>query len=258
MRPFPFDARGRRANAARLDGETEQAATARNGFETAMPFAYYAKLSAARQRTYRRSDAIETLEIPTGVSAGPWVARIREGLWPRRPRRRAGREPAPHRVARRPVTRVPKVRVRVLAKRPADETGELHGLYEPDDAAVPARITRLDAHGGAPGRRRVQDVPAHARPRALPPPRLRALQAARDLPHRGLLQARVDARERAAAAGECARRAPRAACSDPAAPPCRRASPGRGRMPPLPEERCNRAARRPARLGVSTQCNRAR
>ena len=80
MRPFPFDARGRRVDAARLDGETEQAATARNEFDTAMPFAYYAKLSPARQRIYRQSDAIQSLELPTGVLAGPWVARIREGL----------------------------------------------------------------------------------------------------------------------------------------------------------------------------------
>ena len=31
--------------------------------------------------------------------------------------------------------------MRVLAQRPADDTGELHGLYEPDDAGTPARIT---------------------------------------------------------------------------------------------------------------------
>ena len=30
---------------------------------------------------------------------------------------------------------------RVLAQRPADDGGELHGLYEPDDAGTPARIT---------------------------------------------------------------------------------------------------------------------
>jgi len=37
--------------------------------------------------------------------------------------------------------RVPKIRVRVLAQRPADDDGELHGLYEPDDEGTPARIT---------------------------------------------------------------------------------------------------------------------
>ena len=97
--------------------------------------------------------------------------------------------------------RVPRIRVRVLAQRPADETGELHGLYEPEDEGERARITRVDAHRGAPRRRRVQDVPAHARPRALPSPRLRALQAARNISHRRVLQARVDACQRAVRAG---------------------------------------------------------
>jgi hypothetical protein len=36
---------------------------------------------------------------------------------------------------------VPPIRVRVLARRPADGSGELHGLYEPEDGATPARIT---------------------------------------------------------------------------------------------------------------------
>ena len=36
---------------------------------------------------------------------------------------------------------MPPIRVRVLAQRPADDGGELHGLYEPDDAGTPARIT---------------------------------------------------------------------------------------------------------------------
>jgi hypothetical protein len=36
---------------------------------------------------------------------------------------------------------VPPIRLRVLAARPADDYGELHGLYEPEDGATPARIT---------------------------------------------------------------------------------------------------------------------
>ena len=36
---------------------------------------------------------------------------------------------------------MPKIRVRVLAQRPADDSGELHGLYEPDDAGTPARVS---------------------------------------------------------------------------------------------------------------------
>ena len=37
--------------------------------------------------------------------------------------------------------RVPPIRIRVLAQRPADDYGELHGLYEPEDARTPARIS---------------------------------------------------------------------------------------------------------------------
>jgi len=36
---------------------------------------------------------------------------------------------------------VPKVRVRILAARPADGYGELHGLYEPEEGRTPPRLT---------------------------------------------------------------------------------------------------------------------
>jgi len=36
---------------------------------------------------------------------------------------------------------VPPIRVRILAQRPADGHGELHGLYEPAVARAPARIS---------------------------------------------------------------------------------------------------------------------
>ena len=105
-----------------------------------MPFAYYARLSAARQRTYRRSDAIERLELPGGVAAGAIVARIRASLGrDERPAVQAASQGLIDALAA--AYRVPPIEVRVLARRPADETGELHGLYEPDDAGTPARIT---------------------------------------------------------------------------------------------------------------------
>ena len=37
--------------------------------------------------------------------------------------------------------RVPPIRMRVLARRPMDSGGELHGLYEPEDGPAIARIT---------------------------------------------------------------------------------------------------------------------
>ncbi len=105
-----------------------------------MPFAYYARLSAARQRIYRQSDAIASLELPAGLNAGARVSRIRAAL---SNEDRAAVQTACQDLIDALVAgyRVPKIRIRVLAKRPADDGGELHGLYEPDEAGVPARIT---------------------------------------------------------------------------------------------------------------------
>jgi hypothetical protein len=105
-----------------------------------MPFAYYSKLSPARQRIYRRSDAIETLPLPVGVTAGEIVARVRDGL--------AGDDlKGVQRACQALVDalvagyRVAPIRIRVLARRPADDYGELHGLYEPEEGRTCARIT---------------------------------------------------------------------------------------------------------------------
>jgi len=105
-----------------------------------MPFAYYARLSPARQRIYRKSDAIERLDPPAGVRVGARVARIREGLTLDD---RAAVQAASQGLidALAAGYCVPKIRIRVLAQRPADETGELHGLYEPEGDGEPAQIT---------------------------------------------------------------------------------------------------------------------
>jgi len=105
-----------------------------------MPFAYYAKLSPSRQRIYRQSDAIVVLELPAGVSTGAGVGRIRASL--------AGEDRSGVQAACQDLIDalvagycVQKIRVRVLEQRPSDDTGELQGLYEPDDAPKPALIT---------------------------------------------------------------------------------------------------------------------
>jgi len=105
-----------------------------------MPFAYYERLSAARQRIYRKSDAIERLDLPAGVAAGSVVARMRDRL---AADDRAGVQKAAQALIDALVAgfRVPPIRVRVLACRPADESGELHGLYEPEDDGTSARIS---------------------------------------------------------------------------------------------------------------------
>ena len=105
-----------------------------------MPFAYYDRLSPARKRIYRASDAIERLDLPGGFSAGADVDAISGAL---RADDRAGCERACQRLtdALAAGYRVPPIRVRVLAKRPSSDYGELHGLYEPEERRTPARIT---------------------------------------------------------------------------------------------------------------------
>jgi hypothetical protein len=105
-----------------------------------MPFRYYDRLSPARQRIYRRSDEIVTLALPEGATLGAGVAAIRVSL--------AADERARVQAACQALVdalvagyRVPPITIRVLARRPADGDGELHGLYEPEDGATPARIT---------------------------------------------------------------------------------------------------------------------
>jgi hypothetical protein len=105
-----------------------------------MPFAYYDRLSPARQRIYRKSDAIATLPLPPGVQAGAIVARVRDGL--ARDDRAAVQQACQALVdALVAGYGVPPIRIRVLAKRPSDDYGELHGLYEPEEGRTPARIT---------------------------------------------------------------------------------------------------------------------
>ena len=105
-----------------------------------MRFAYYDKLSPARQRTYRKSDEIVTLGLPQGPAFGPMVQAIGKGL---RQDRRADVQTACQSLIDALATgyRVPAVRVRVQATRPADGAGELHGLYEPEDEGTLARIS---------------------------------------------------------------------------------------------------------------------
>ena len=105
-----------------------------------MPFAYYDKLSRGRQRIYRKSDAIETLGIPPGLALGGAIAAIAHAL--RREHRTSAQSACQSLVdALVEGYRVPAVRVKVLLRRPADDYGELHGLYEPEEEGTRACIT---------------------------------------------------------------------------------------------------------------------
>jgi phenylpropionate dioxygenase-like ring-hydroxylating dioxygenase large terminal subunit len=105
-----------------------------------MRFAYYDRLSAARKKIYRRSDEIVTLGIPLRLELGGTVLRIGSAL-------SADDRAAVQRACQSLIDalaegyHVPAVRVRILARRPADSSGELHGLYEPEEGRTAARIT---------------------------------------------------------------------------------------------------------------------
>jgi len=105
-----------------------------------MVFAYYEMLSPARKEIYRQSDAIATLELPLGLDVGACVIGIRGGLL-------RGHRPTIQKDAQALIDAlvagfiVPPVDVKVLAVRPCDVEGELHGLYEPDEEIPVARIS---------------------------------------------------------------------------------------------------------------------
>ena len=105
-----------------------------------MPFPYYDRLSPARKRIYRQSDAIGPLALPPGVALGSTVAAIRAALTGDR---RDDLQRACQRLcdALTAGYAVPPVRVLVLARRPSDDYGELHGLYDPEEGRRRARIT---------------------------------------------------------------------------------------------------------------------
>jgi hypothetical protein len=104
-----------------------------------MPFAYYQKLNAHQKRIYRASDGVERIPLPRTEE----THRIRD-LVDELERALAGGEPvntarAAHALmdGLTTVLKVPRLRIKVLRRRPAWETGELHGLYEPDEEGAP-------------------------------------------------------------------------------------------------------------------------
>jgi len=105
-----------------------------------MRFAYYERLSPAQKRIYRRSDELGALALPPGVELGATVATIRSSLADDRRNdvQRACRHLCDTLNAG---YYVPPVRLVVLARRPSDDYGELHGLYEPEEGRRRARIT---------------------------------------------------------------------------------------------------------------------
>lgn len=105
-----------------------------------MPYAYYAKLRPKQKAIYRRSDEIETLRLPGAWSLGPLVKDLEGAL-------RAEDRALVEKLVRQltggilQALKVRPVSIKVLAARPSDDWGELHGLYEQTHEGRRARIT---------------------------------------------------------------------------------------------------------------------
>ncbi len=105
-----------------------------------MRFAYYGRLSRREQAVYRRSDEVTAVGIPDAAAIGPAVERLGAAL----ARDDAGEVAvAAAEIAGR-VSRqlgAPAPLVEVLAVRPSQDWGELHGLYTQDgDEAARIRV----------------------------------------------------------------------------------------------------------------------
>lgn len=105
-----------------------------------MPFAYYRRLSPSARRVYRQSDGIASVRLPASGNRAPLVAELEQALCAEE---RLAVQSASQLLALE-ITRglrVPGVSVRILAVRPSEHWGELHGLYYPAGGGRPARIT---------------------------------------------------------------------------------------------------------------------
>jgi len=95
-----------------------------------VPYAYYQKLSHRDKATYRRSDAIEHIALNDPARLNPMVQGLQAAL--EQDNQRLLRQISQQLLNE--ITRdlnTSPVHIKVLARRPSDESEELHGLYEP-------------------------------------------------------------------------------------------------------------------------------
>ena len=110
-------------------------------------FGYYSRLSAKNRAVYRQSDAVTRVPLQDAAAARPWVEALRAALEAddRRAVQRACNGLGAQLCADLEVSVVP---VRLLARRPANAVGELHGLYlRHEDGSTQIRVwMRTAAH----------------------------------------------------------------------------------------------------------------
>jgi len=105
-----------------------------------MVFAYYNRLTTTQKRVYRKSDEITDVLLPEASAIIPLVSGLERSLISED---REKSEDFCRSIIDQIVARlsVPRLRVSVLAVRPAGSWGELHGLYEPAEGRSSAKIS---------------------------------------------------------------------------------------------------------------------
>ncbi|HEY3487665.1 MAG TPA: hypothetical protein VGL10_06335, partial [Gammaproteobacteria bacterium] len=98
-------------------------------------YAYYSRLSRKQQEIYRRSDAIEAVPVEQTAELLPDLQKLSRALG-------AGDRARTQQIAAALVRALAErlgarpVAVKVLSKRPSNDWGELHGLYDPETAVI--------------------------------------------------------------------------------------------------------------------------
>ncbi|HET7922509.1 MAG TPA: hypothetical protein VFM15_07120 [Gammaproteobacteria bacterium] len=106
-----------------------------------MVFNYYHRLSAANKRIYVASDRVEQLLLPDATPLRPLAAALADAL---QADQRAAVERICNELAAGMNARygIPPVTIKVLSRRPSNDYGELHGLYEGVEGRIKvAKIT---------------------------------------------------------------------------------------------------------------------
>jgi hypothetical protein len=108
-------------------------------------FAYYKRLSRRQQAIYRQSAAIEHMRLTDAHAFFPLTDELATAM--------AGEDQKViSHISSELIAelcrslKAPMASVRVLAKRPSDDWGELHGLYEPVDRNQTARMLHELCH----------------------------------------------------------------------------------------------------------------
>lgn len=105
-----------------------------------MVFDYYHRLSNRQKQIYRQSDRVESIGLPQAATTRGSIDALPDAL-ERDDRIAVQRLCADIANGVTVQLGAPQVRVKVLAARPSNNWGELHGLYEPAEGRRRAQIT---------------------------------------------------------------------------------------------------------------------